>query len=704
MTSAASARAVGAASIAAMATIAQFVVGKATRDALFLSHFPARFLPWAMIAGAALSAGAVLAQTALLRRRGPFAFVPFAFGVHALVALAGCALSFPLPRLAAVLVYLHTASFGPTLISAFWASVSEAFDPHTAKQVVGRIGAGATLGGIVGGGLAWLGARVAPVPAMLVLVALLSLVAARSVRTLGEGAVSSTAKIETPAATGSSDGATYLRWLAAIVLLGAIVQSLVEYALGAAATASMGSGPRLLAFFAVFQTLVGVMSFVLQLSVNRFALEKLGVGATLALLPGGIVVAGGLTLLFPSLLAFVAQRGAEGALRASVFRSAYEILFSPVAPDAKRRAKTIIDVGFDRLGMVAGSALTLAVIALWPHASAQAVTVLAVACAAGELLIVHRLQRGYVATLADRLRSGSLVLHPGQTLDATTRRTLSTTTAELDRDAILAQVALLRAGKAPRPAPCASPEHPELEPQGPHDERVELLGQLRSGNVDVVLHALAQGSEHLVPLANELVELLGVDAYASAARTALQAILSRVTGTVQDAILDEHRDLVVRRRAAELLGASGTQRGVDALVSGLEARELGVRRACAHALVRARGPRRIDPALVRELARRELTAPDDDRGHVALAFDLWSLLYPQEAMELAHAALRSEDPSLRGVALEYLAALLPREDREALERRLDAAPPAERTRTTAAALAELVARRDLLATKAPDSA
>ena len=43
------------------------------------------------------------------------------------------------------------ATFGAVLISGFWSVVNERFDPHTAKQVVGRIAAGATVGGLLGG-------------------------------------------------------------------------------------------------------------------------------------------------------------------------------------------------------------------------------------------------------------------------------------------------------------------------------------------------------------------------------------------------------------------------------------------------------------------------------------------------------------------------------------------------------------------------
>ena len=81
-------------------------------------------------------------------------------------------------------MHLHVAVFGATLLSAFWSMVNERFDPYTAKRVMGRIGLGAAMGGMVGGGLAWLSARSLSVPSMLLSVALLDALALACVRRL----------------------------------------------------------------------------------------------------------------------------------------------------------------------------------------------------------------------------------------------------------------------------------------------------------------------------------------------------------------------------------------------------------------------------------------------------------------------------------------------------------------------------------------
>ena len=65
--------------------------------------------------------------------------------------LAEWALLVPQPRVAAVLLYLHSAVLGGIAISAFWSLLNERFDPHSAKPLLARVAAAATFGGLVGG-------------------------------------------------------------------------------------------------------------------------------------------------------------------------------------------------------------------------------------------------------------------------------------------------------------------------------------------------------------------------------------------------------------------------------------------------------------------------------------------------------------------------------------------------------------------------
>lgn len=158
-------------SAAAGAMIAQLVFGKAARDALFLSTFSVSFLPLAMICTAALSAIAVLTLSRALTRHSPARVVPWLFVVSAALFVGESFLSTWSLRFGAAVFYVHMGAFGAAVVSSFWSLVNERFDPHTAKDVVGRIASGGTLGGIVGGGVAWRVSHFLGVPALLLLLA-----------------------------------------------------------------------------------------------------------------------------------------------------------------------------------------------------------------------------------------------------------------------------------------------------------------------------------------------------------------------------------------------------------------------------------------------------------------------------------------------------------------------------------------------------
>ena len=58
---------------------------------------------------------------------------------------------------------------------------------------------------------------------------------------------------------------------------------------------------------------------------------------------------GGLgALIFPGLGGAIAARAGESTLRSSLFKTGYEIFFTPIASHDKRAAKSINEVGFDR--------------------------------------------------------------------------------------------------------------------------------------------------------------------------------------------------------------------------------------------------------------------------------------------------------------------------------------------------------------------
>jgi hypothetical protein len=697
-----------AAAIAAAALVAQHVLGKALRDALFLSHWPATRLPIVMTASTALSSPTVVLVGRLISRHGPARVIRPVFALHAAALAIEWLLAREWEPLVAVVVYLHTACLGAIILSAFWSVVSEAFDPHSGKRAIGRIAGGAALGGVVGGGLAWGGSHLVPLPTMLLAAAALSLLSMWGVQQLTVAAGElreDTDGDPRPSGFALLSNTPYLRMLAGLVVAGAMLQALLDYQLGAQAKEAFGSGARLLSFFAIFQTVVGLASFLLQVTANRPVLERLGIGGTIGLLPlvvGGAGISG---LAAPSLITAVLQRGAEGMLRGSLFRSAYEVLFTPLPKALKRPTKLFIDVSLDRLGGLVGGGLTMALLASWPAASQRVVTMAAVILAAIQLLFAFGLHRGYVATLTERLRTGALQLDPASVVDATTRKTLSRTMSTLDRATLLAKIGELRneqsaARDPPSPDRAAATQESPPPASRPPDDVVHAMTLLRSGDLAAIREALRKDHALSPLLVPQVIDLLGHEGVAREAMHALSVAAPGTVGAILDAVLDERRDARVRRRAARLLRNVPSQRVVEGLVFGLAVESFDVRHSCARVLVALKEKNEelhFDAPAMFERARLELEAASPDPRALEHAFDLLSLAGPREAMQLAYGALLSQDVFLRGVAREYLDVVLPVEVRTAMALRLSSPlPPASSPRASDRSLSDLLKSGDAI--------
>jgi AAA family ATP:ADP antiporter len=311
-------QAVAAATIAAFLLIAQQVASRTMRDALFLSAFQVKSLPLVMGAAAVFALAGAEALSFALSRRSPSRVVPVAAAASAGLFGVWWAVGLVSPHAAAVGIWLHIAAFGGALVSGFWSLVNERFDPYTLRRTVGRIGTGATAGGVAGGLLVWIASRVVPPEAqLLLLVALSALGAAALARTRGADAAPSVPPVAVPVpATGASVllRSPYLRTIAIVVALGAFVEALVDFLFKAQAAARFESQASLLGVFAAFHTSMSVLGLVVQAAISRAALRHLGIAGTLALRPALTAVTALLGVAAPGFATATAASGSQETL------------------------------------------------------------------------------------------------------------------------------------------------------------------------------------------------------------------------------------------------------------------------------------------------------------------------------------------------------------------------------------------------------
>lgn len=705
-----------AATLAAVAMIAQQVGGKATRDALFLASFDVEVLPRMLAAAALLTVPVVLGTARALARHGPQRVMPIAFLSSALTLLGLWGLSAVAPRATAVLLYLHIACFGAVLVSGFWSLMNERFDPRTARHRFRRVASGGTVGGLLGGLLAaGLGRFGGQGSAMLPLLAILHLFCMWMLWRVRPDRATAPATGETMA-TSLGEGTkvlarvSYLRHLAALVVLGTLAAACLDYVFKASAQDAFG-GSRgsvdLITFFGVFYTAVSLLTLLLQTGLSRWMLERVGLVGTVSTLPAGVVAGSLLGLVMPVWPVFSAARGLEGGLRSSTFRSGYEPLYTPLAPQEKRASKTIIDVGLERAGDAVGAGLVQAVVWWTPAAAMLALQQrvllgMAVAFALTGLWVTTRLHRGYVDALERRLLRRALDLDLDEISDATTRTMILRTRSGLDlTDApeLESRVPEAESPPADRTSPTTPPGETVATPAS-SDPLVAAVAELRSGEASRVLKTLARHRPLGRELAPHVVSLLAWDAVVDGALDALRHADPPVTGLLLDHLLDEDEEFAIRRRIPRALPVSDSPLLVHGLLEGLSADRFEIRYQCAIALARIheRHPEVSLPAdRIHSVLRREakvdrrvweshrLLDPRDEgspfldevlrrRSNRSLehVFTLLSLLLPKQPLLVAYKGLMTEDRGLRGTALEYLESVLPPEVRGPLWPLLDA--------------------------------
>jgi len=718
-----------AAAVTSLLLIAQQVAGKAARDALFLSSFHASHLPTAMAAGAILSLAAAYWVSRLMARHAPATIMLLLCATSASGFTLEWALDLSAPRVAAVLVYLQTALVGPVIISTFWALINERFDPHTAKRAVARIAGGGTLGGVLGGLAAWRASSLVQPGTVLLFLAALNALAiggtllTRARKEAAPASVADTAPAETVSPFVVLRAEPFLRNLAVLIALGAALSALLDYIFSAQAAAAFGKGQPLLSFFSLFWLAVGVLSFLLQISLGRVALEKLGLAVSIAVLPGIIILGGAFGLAMPGLLSASLLRGAEAVQRNTLFRSAYELLYTPLPEERKRATKAFIDVGFDRLGTFVGSGVAL--IGLYAFARGQgtfllgAVVVLAIAT----LPVARQIHVGYLAALQQGLRDGAKKLEVSHDRDAASRHSLAP--QHVDREKLIERIEVMQPGGLTALLEATSVQPASLEAPGRALAALKKPEALLSSARDV-LFAQSERLQHALesldargPAVACAILLLAHAEHHERALQALRRSAASITGQLIDALLDPTMDFVVRRRLPRALNQCLTQRAADGLLLGIGDERFEVRYACGRALLRVSDG---DPQLsisrekVMEAVKRELDSEkrmlegtsaefEEDPGADAESslldglrrdrvtrslehvFTILSLHLEREPLRMAFRALYHEDTRYRGTALEYLDTVLPGEIREILWPYLGAAAPL----TTARAAHELLA-------------
>jgi hypothetical protein len=680
------------ATVSALLVVAAFLAAKAGRDAILLARYPITSLPIFIGLSAALSLPVIVIAGKLMMRHGPHRLVPAMNAVSAALAVVEWFAIDRFPRETAVVVFFHLNTASAVLVSGFWSIINERFDIQGAKRHIGRIGMGATRGGIAGGLIAERTAVYFAPDSILLVIAAMQALGAALLLVLGRGATRGAVEADesTWSALGGVARSQLLRKAGIIVVLTAVAATAIDYVFKADIVGG-GSHDDLFRSLALFYTATNIITAVVQVTLCGPALAALGVPRTVATLPFALTGFSVLSLLIPLPAVTALARGAELVTRNSIYRAGYELLYASLPPEHKRSTKVVLDVGADKLGDIIAAQLVGTVVYVVADARIG-VLVLAVAAGALSVIVGMRLPGSYTQSLEDTLLEKMPAEAPAEPWISLTRM------PALGHPGEAVPLQLRRRRKPP-----------PLEHHDTPDHVVAVIRDLRSKDPRRIADALAR------PLPSEAIpaaiELVGEsDDVARVAIAALRRLAPRCTGALVDTLLDGERDERLRRRIPGIIVEGIPDLAVWALWKGMRDPSFQVRYRCAIALSARVGDGRLESVTtdeIFEIVRRELVAEDWksravvldalstpealDEVDVGLAhvFRVLGFALPAEPLRVALRAVTTDDVELRAMALEYLESILPADVRaqiwplldEATEARV--ASPLDEARSTA---------------------
>src|SRR2546425_2704400 len=420
-------------SLYAANAIGAVVIGHSVRDALYLSNRPARGLAgmyiWSSIAIVLVSW--FYARIADRLPRG-LLNAASAIGCAALGAALWAILTVTDAVWVYAALYIFVEAMGSLVVIQFWTLANDVFHAREAQRWFGLIGGGGPLANVIFGLLVGRYAQVIGAQnLLLVMVAQLAIcagLAQAGSRTGAAGALVLRSRPVRKAPVISRAGLTFLsnKHLTIVALIGAVSAAAVtivdfQFKLSAAAVLDQND---LAGYFRRFYGICGGIALAVQIWVTGRVLERYGILASLLPLPAGLALGSGFSAAMPNPGLFVTSlaKGSDTIFRYTINDASMQLLYVPVQPSVRGRAKAFID------GILKPTAIALtgAVLLFYKQSGGKGrpLTLAVLLLVAVWILFLVRARREYVRSLVESLERRQLDLNAAPlaaTSDATVR-------------------------------------------------------------------------------------------------------------------------------------------------------------------------------------------------------------------------------------------------------------------------------------------
>ena len=337
--------------------ITTLLIVKPTVNSLFLSELGSGALPLGYVFTAiAAIIGSYFYSKALEKFALNKIIVSTFYGSIISLVLFGIAFKFNIATGPLLYIpYIWVAIFGLLAASQFWILANLVYNIREAKRIFGFIGAGAIAGGISGGYLTSLLAKIMEAEDLLFVASFLLLLCIPIIRYIWKNEVLklNAFQVNKRSDTKSENSFKLIRnskllsLIAVVIGLSVLVAKLIDYQYSDYASTLIEDPEELASFFGFWLSTLSVVSLIVQLFFTKKIVGIFGVGNSLLWLPTGILVGSILLLIIPQLWVVIFIKIVDGSLKQSVNRAATELLSIPIPIETKKKTKTFIDVVVD---------------------------------------------------------------------------------------------------------------------------------------------------------------------------------------------------------------------------------------------------------------------------------------------------------------------------------------------------------------------
>ena len=387
------------------------ITGASVRDAVFLTQFDKSYLPVMFITIAVVMAGVIALYKKLTAGQDQIFVISIS---GALFSVSLFLLQSNLSGLFIPVLYIWMEVVTILSIFQFWILAGEIFNARQAKRIFTLLGAGGSFAGMGAGyGIKPFVSTFGSENLLFLTIFFIgiSVVMAQMLRPFRMSRKPKKVNSK-PVAKSKTEFEPYLKSIALLIGLAAFVSKIIDYQFKMMAADAFPNQNDLVSFFGTYYMSTGAATLIMQFFVTGFILTRFGILAGLLVLPIFLAIGSSGFLAIGTLSAVFIAKFSDQVFKFSTNNAVQEILWLPVAPEKKKRAKPIID-GTIRSGLEGLAGVFIFALVSFKLVSQDNIQLLSLIVILGVLFWLwnsFRLKDGYVNSLMKAIENRQLNL------------------------------------------------------------------------------------------------------------------------------------------------------------------------------------------------------------------------------------------------------------------------------------------------------